>query len=89
MSEKILLVQWVGMSWGTILNTKITNQIPDRIDGVIAYGQFTNIRMWKQAMYDKLQELGVSSKEKTELENAILDTSNDGFKTVLNKASRK
>lgn len=78
-----------GMSWGTILTTKIANLIPDKIDGVIAYGQFTNIPIWKQAMYDKLQVTGLSAKEKEALENAMSDPSAAGFKSVLKEASAK
>lgn len=85
-SRKIFLY---GMSWGTILNTKIANQVPELIDGVIAYGQFTNISMWKQAMYDELSTQELNSKEKTALEAAMQDTSRSGFKTVLNMASQK
>lgn len=78
-----------GMSWGTILNTKVANQIPDKIDGVISYGQVTSIPIWKQAMNDELQKLKLTEKEKKELKNAMDDNSVDGFKSALNMASNK
>ena len=78
-----------GMSWGTILNTKIANMIPDKIDGVIAYGQVTSIPIWKQAMHDKAQELELSAKDNKELEDAMNDTSESGFYKMLNIVSKK
>lgn len=77
-----------GMSWGTILNCKIANEIPDEIDGVIAYGQYTNIDIWKNAMNEELQDCNLTNKELDILEESIQGVSIGAFNKMLSLANK-
>lgn len=77
-----------GMSWGTILNCKVANEIPEEIDGVIAYGQYTNIDLWKNAMCEELKNKTLTNKELDILETSMQSTTKDAFNKVLSLANK-
>ena len=71
-----------GMSWGTVLTCKVANDMPDIIDGVIAYGQIVdNVLAYKNA-YEVLNSCELTDKERKALDNAMENTSNPDFLVV-------
>lgn len=58
-----------GISWGTILAARAAAQIPERICRVVVYGQIIKDLFFNQEVFDKLDSVDLSRKEKEEFQH--------------------
>lgn len=71
-----------GMSWGTVLTCKAANDMPDIIDGVIAYGQIVDNFLAYEGTYEVLNSCELNEKERAALDGAMENKSKPDFLVI-------